>query len=122
MIICPRTLCRYEPQGWVQAEFSPVPESGISRAKEEVRRLEEAWQLRISMDTGEAERNEASLSKIQVQKETRAPQIPNPQPQTLSTCTSKASGLVMTPVRTLYLEAPEPHNLNRTSSTVCRRS
>ena len=58
----PRDHRRFTPAGWMQQEFSSVSNIELSKStKEEVRRLELAWQMRIDLDTREMQRLESQL-------------------------------------------------------------
>jgi hypothetical protein len=58
----PRDHRRFTPAGWMQQEFSSVSNIELSKStKEEVRRLELAWQMRIDLDTREMQQLESQL-------------------------------------------------------------
>jgi len=63
----PRDHRRFNPPGWVQAEFAEVRAEGadVGGAKQQVRGLELAWQTRIDLDAREAERAESALARAQ---------------------------------------------------------
>jgi len=62
----PRDHKRFNPQGWVQAEFSDRQIiSDRSRTKEDIRNLEKAWQLRIDLDEHKADELEKKLISCQ---------------------------------------------------------
>jgi hypothetical protein len=57
---------KYNPQGWVQAEFSDRQlSSDRSRTKEDIKNLERAWQLRIDLDEHRADELEKKLLSCQ---------------------------------------------------------
>ena len=62
----PRDHRKYNPQGWVQAEFSDRQlSSDRSRTKEDIKNLERAWQLRIDLDVHKADELEKKLIACQ---------------------------------------------------------
>ncbi len=62
----PRDHKKFNPQGWVQAEFSDRQIiSDRSRTKEDIRNLEKAWQLRIDLDEHKADELEKKLISCQ---------------------------------------------------------
>jgi hypothetical protein len=48
MAAIPRDHRRYTPAGWMQEEFSPMSDAQLTQStKEEIRRLELAWQASV---------------------------------------------------------------------------